>query len=125
MRLHPHDIAAIAEAIAAKFVASPNGEEPLLHHSRSRYVDAAELAREIGMSPGWVYRNQKMLGAEPRGCGPKPRLRFDLERARAAVSSFPPPRPQVAPRRRRSRTRRTPAGFTPSGVPLLPVRGKD
>ena len=36
------------------------------------------------MSEAWVYRHADELGVERRGSGPKARLRFDLERARAA-----------------------------------------
>jgi hypothetical protein len=53
---------------------------------RSELVDAAELARMLGTSRAWVYRNAARLGARRLGDGVRGRLRFDLEAARAATS---------------------------------------
>jgi hypothetical protein len=86
-------------------------------------VDAAELARLLGVSTSWVYANAGELGAVRLGSGSRPRLRFDPDVARAAGdrlasgmsqgdsasvggSSEPSPRP----RRRRS----------PNGAPKPP-----
>jgi hypothetical protein len=78
-------------------------------------VDVATVARELGMSEAWVYRHADELGVERRGSGPKARLRFDLERARAAFIQAPPS--VEAPRNDRARRARP-------TTPLLPVRGK-
>ncbi|WP_272476173.1 hypothetical protein [Baekduia alba] len=88
-------------------------------------VDAATVAQEIGMSAPWVREHAEILGGQRMGDGPRPRLRFDLERARAAwasrsVSERPlatDPTPRAASRRRRSTT-------SGSDVELLPVRGQ-
>jgi hypothetical protein len=40
-------------------------------------VDAAELARRLGIERSWVYSHAIELGAVKLGAGPKPRLRFD------------------------------------------------
>jgi len=81
-------------------------------------VDVASVARELGMSETWVYRHADELGAERRGNGPKARLRFDLERARAAFSRPVGPSPRSdrpsTPRKRRE------CGSTE----LLPVRDR-
>jgi len=42
----------------------------------SRMVDAATLARELGVERDWVYEHAKELGAVRLG-GPRGRLRFD------------------------------------------------
>jgi hypothetical protein len=49
-------------------------------------VDAAELARALGTSRAWVYRNAASLGARRLGDGSRGRLRFDVETARAATA---------------------------------------
>jgi len=40
-------------------------------------VDAAELARRLGIERSWVYTHAIELGAVKLGSGCKPRLRFD------------------------------------------------
>jgi hypothetical protein len=42
-------------------------------------VDAAELARQLGIERSWVYSHAIELGAVKLGRGAKPRLRFDPE----------------------------------------------
>jgi len=42
-------------------------------------VDAAELARRLGIKRSWVYSHAIELGAVKLGDGAKPRLRFDPE----------------------------------------------
>jgi hypothetical protein len=85
---------------------------------QSRLVDAATLARELNVSRAYVYEHANELGMVRLGGGPKPRLRFDVEKARGllpetesalSTDNKPKPRPQ-----RRSST---------SPVPLLPVAG--
>ena len=69
-------------------------------------VDAAELARRLGIERSWVYAHAIQLGAIKLGNGRRPRLRFDpqvaIERIRAAERQEanqgrpqrpPPPRP--------------------------------
>jgi hypothetical protein len=51
-----------------------------------RLVDASTLARMLGVSRSTVYAIADELGAVRLGGGSKPRLRFDPERARAAMS---------------------------------------
>lgn len=55
-------------------------------------VDAATLARELGVKRRWVYAHSDRLGAEPLtepGDGRKPRLRFDVDKARLAFARDP------------------------------------
>jgi hypothetical protein len=78
--------------------------------SGSELVDAAELARRLGIERSWVYTHAIELGAVKLGAGCKPRLRFD---------------PQVAARA----LRRTGEGPAPGPrrsegqVRLLPIKG--
>jgi hypothetical protein len=46
---------------------------------RRELVDAAELARRLGIERSWVYSHAIELGAVKLGGGAKPRLRFDPE----------------------------------------------
>jgi hypothetical protein len=50
-------------------------------------VDAATLAGELGVDRSWVYAHRDALGVVRLGSGSKPRLRFDLQVARAALAS--------------------------------------
>jgi hypothetical protein len=73
--LDDEDIEAIADRVAAKLRPRTDG-----------LVGVRDVARALGMSRAWVYRNADELGAQRLGTGRKPALRFDLaltvERAR-------------------------------------------
>lgn len=53
-----------------------------------RLVDAATLAGALGVDRSYVYAHAEELGAVRLGGGSKPRLRFDLERAREAFACY-------------------------------------
>ncbi len=53
-----------------------------------RLVDARELAARLGVSRDYVYAHADELGAVRLGGDSKPRLRFDLEAAREAMSRY-------------------------------------
>ena len=55
---------------------------------RGRMVDAATLAGALGVDRSYVYAHADELGAVRLGGGSKPRLRFDLEAAREAMSRY-------------------------------------
>jgi hypothetical protein len=78
-------------------------------------IDAAAVARRLGISRATVYAKANQLGAIRLGSGKRARLRFDPTLLPAPVSaqSKPTPRPRV---------RRAPASARPS-VELLPIRG--
>lgn len=59
-------------------------------------VDAATLARLLGVGRDFVYSHADELGALRLGSGPKARLRFDPDTARAALTGTPPPPPPAA-----------------------------
>jgi hypothetical protein len=75
VRLDDEDIEAIADRVMMK-----------LRRPTEGLVGVEDIARALGMSRGWVYRNADKLGAQRLGTGRKPALRFDLaltiERAR-------------------------------------------
>ena len=77
------------------------------------YIDAATLARALSVEREWVYLRARELGALRLGDGPNARLRFDLERARAALAEMnarDQPPPDKPPRRGRPRKRAAPTG---------------
>jgi hypothetical protein len=50
-------------------------------------VDAQTIARALGVSRKTVYRRKREFGAIAVGVGPRPRLRFDVEKVRRALDS--------------------------------------
>lgn len=89
-----------------------------------RMVDAATLARELGVERSWVYAHRQELGGIQLGTGSKPRLRFDVETAQELLARSTSKKSQ-APQARvpaygSSRRHRQRLG---SGARLLPIRG--
>jgi hypothetical protein len=79
-------------------------------------VDAAELARQYGLTRDWVYQHADLLGVTRFGTGPRARLRFDPERVTAVLqrgTEQSTKRTETTPRRRSPRA--------PSTTPLLPI----
>jgi hypothetical protein len=72
----PRSESDLVEAIARRVVELLRTHEPREHPTR--LVDAATLARELGVERDWVYANAERLGAIRLG-GPRGRLRFDRE----------------------------------------------
>ena len=101
----------IADRLAERLAAPPNSAPGL--------VDAAELARSLGISRDTVYQHADELGAVRIGNGTRSRLRFDADKATARVSTSgshqpDPPASAAPPRRRRQRE-------PGSRVELLPI----
>ena len=103
LKLAPEAIDAIARRVV-ELLAQRTPE-------RRELVDAAELARRLGVERSWVYTHAIQLGAIRLGNGRRPRLRFDpqvaIERIRASERQFarghsprhrPPPRNGERPR---------------------------
>jgi hypothetical protein len=84
-----------------------------------------ELADRLGVDRSYVYQHAAELGARRLGSGSKPRLRFDLEQAEAAIAcvanrqSDTPSARTVKPKQRRRR-----AQGLGTSAPLLPIRGE-
>src|SRR3954467_4604125 len=108
MTLDPDDIEALARRVAELLRASTSASEPL--------VDAAELARILGVDRDWVYARANRLGAVRLGDGPKAPLRFDVRRVRALLApGSGQPRPaEPSPERRAPAPAR---GLPPRGTP--------
>jgi hypothetical protein len=112
--LNADDFEAIAEQVA----------ELAVFPGRVGLVDARALAAELGVARDWIYANAERLGGVRLGDGPKARLRFDVERAREALSEaviaeHVDADHQPAPRRRG----RPPRQATP-GVRLIQGRAR-
>lgn len=73
----------LVDAIAERVADLLRGEPP-----RGCMVDAATLAGALGVDRSYVYAHADELGAVRLGGGLKPRLRFDLEAARVAMSRY-------------------------------------
>jgi hypothetical protein len=107
---------ATIEAIAARLAELIEVRAP----ARTPLVDAAELARVLGVERGWVYRHAAKLGAIRLGDRAGAPLRFDVDAVLAGL-----PRIDEAPdltsllrRPRRRRPRRLPPF---PDVELLPL----
>jgi hypothetical protein len=121
--------AASVEAVARRVVELMRGEGA----SSSRgLVDAATLAAEFGVTRSWIYEHRDELGGVRLGTGAKPRLRFDVQRAREALiggsqrplAGLPSStRPQSPPVRRRGRRRSADNLPRPGGVLAVRPRG--
>jgi predicted DNA-binding transcriptional regulator AlpA len=72
------DIERLARRVAELVAATP---PPAV-----RYVDAAEVARVLGVERDWVYAHARELGAVRLGGG-QGRLRFDLQEVRRVVAA--------------------------------------
>lgn len=97
LKLAPEVIDAIARRVVELL---PRGVS-----AHAELVDAAELARRLGIERSWVYTHAIQLGAIKLGNGRRPRLRFDpqvaIERIRASARQHgdqgpwqPPDRPR-------------------------------
>jgi hypothetical protein len=118
------------DAIARRVVELMREQAPAA--AAPELVDAAEVARLLGVERSWVYDHAEDLGAIRLGDGDKPRLRFDparisemravqsSRRAPAAKSAKPEREAAVASTRTRPGARKG-ARSTPE---LLPIRGR-
>lgn len=84
-------------------------------------VDAAELARRLGIERSWVYTHAIELGAVKLGSGAKPRLRFDPQIA-ARVLRRVGEGPAADPPARSGKRAGQPSVGEKSGARLLPIR---
>jgi hypothetical protein len=109
--LDREDIEAIATRVAALLEARALGspQEP------SGLVDAAVVARELGVERDWVYSHAKELGAIRLG-GPHGRLRFDLNKVLEGDDST------ASGRRASPVRRRAPRRLKPNSAPRLKVK---
>jgi hypothetical protein len=110
----------LVDAIAERVVQRLRDDVP----SPIEWVDAATLARHMGVTRGWVYENADRLGARRLGDGPRARLRFNIavaEQSSCFVGrwSEAPPSRMAKPKARLPR--RSATGVVPD---LLPIKGR-
>jgi hypothetical protein len=117
MTLDPEDVEAVAGRVA-ELLQEERPAALAVPGLSARLVDAATMARLLGVSRTTVYAKAEELGAIRVGSGKRARLRFDPARAIGAPSSSDSPA-RVVPSRWR-RARRTPR---PDSGKLLPIRG--
>jgi len=103
VRLHPDDLAAladlVAERVAARLLSAPEAMPPgvppaaalggpeRLPAQPPALLTAADVARRFGVSAEWVRENADHLGVVRIGNGPRPRLRFSEETVAAALTA--------------------------------------
>ena len=118
VRLDPATIESITRGVATRVAELLAVQRPLAEPLKT----AAEMARDLGTSPGWVRSHADELGAIPLGDGPKAPLRFDpvvaRERLEARRARRPPDRDAVAASGRSS-SRQRKSRATGRRVPLL------
>lgn len=124
--LTDHQLEQLADLIAAR-VAPLDAEK-----EDGRLVDAQALGGLLGVDRRFVYQHADELGGLRLGEGSKPRLRFDPERARAAMARWsgsrsvsPNPSVDGAFEGERARGRRRLPDRQPKPGSILQLRGED
>lgn len=99
----------MTDELAAAILKELRAIREALEGPKSGLIDAAEVAKQTGMSREWVYANADLLGAIrlPSETGQRPRLRFDPATVREALTEPEPPTNPARP-----------------NVDLLPIGGK-
>lgn len=118
MRLDAQDIDAIAESVAARLGAMLN--------DTPRFVDAATVARLLGVERDWVYEHAEQLGGIRLG-GPRGRLRFDRQMLVDRLADPPPtttPSGSVVARKKRPRDGATSPGLDTGRMAPMPDRNR-
>jgi hypothetical protein len=105
-RLHPHDIRAIAEEVAALLGTGTTAARP--------WLSVDEVATAFGRSREWVRDHAEELGGRKIG-GRKAPWSFPASCLDAAHAAAPADEPRKAKPNRRKQT---------SSVALLPIRGR-
>jgi hypothetical protein len=107
----------LVEAVARRVVALLR-EEGLVPSEAPRLLTVAQVAREFGLSPDWVYGHARQLGAIRLGSGPKARLRFDRHTIGAQIARLASNGHGALPARQRNRGQ---GNRKRDGAELLPI----
>jgi predicted DNA-binding transcriptional regulator AlpA len=92
----------LSTAVAARIIEVLNEQGLSPQPARqTKWLDALEVARRLGVSREWVYEHAEELGATRLGSGRRPRLRFP-ERGLAGPPAASTPVPQPTPGRART-----------------------
>lgn len=116
MTLDHHDVEAVAERVVELLRETGDGAAELAEH---RLVDAATVARVLGISRGTVYAKARELGGIRVGTGKRARIRFDLTQLPALGPADPDKSPAVSPVVRPSHPRKA----ADKDRQLLPIVG--
>jgi hypothetical protein len=118
VRLAPDQLVELADLVAERLRAA------VMTPAVLRLVDAQVVAEAIGMTAAWVREHGVELGGQRLGDGPRPRWRFDLEKAVAAwVARSSSERSQVAEALPSASSRQRRSSHVASVPDLLPIRG--
>jgi hypothetical protein len=88
-------------------------------------IDAAEVARRLGVTRDWVYENADRLGVVRLGGGRKPRLRFQPGEVEMAACSQGRKTLNGELAAKQAKRRSPLRSHTGTEVELLPIRGRN
>ena len=84
--LTPQAIEQIATRVATLVHRQQQQQEQGQTEQELGMVTVSQLAKYLKLNPAWVYEHANELGAIRIGKGPKARIRFDLQTAKAALA---------------------------------------
>jgi hypothetical protein len=116
--LTPQAIEQIATRVATLVHRQQQRQQAEQPHEPTGMLTVTQLAQHLNLNRAWVYEHADELDAIRIGSGPKARIRFDFQTAKAALAQHrtnKTPAPALAEPKR---SRRRPA---PADAPLLPV----
>jgi hypothetical protein len=102
----------LSDAIAKRVVAAFREGSIQPARTSVAWLDAQQVARQLGVSRDWVYEHADELGASRIGAGPRPRLRFPPHILNSLHSKPTPPAAPSEPGRQR-----------PKRSGLIPIHG--
>lgn len=113
----------LADAIARRVVEMLHEQQEQPDYRAPAIATTQELCKELRIERTYAYAHREALGARKLGDGPKARLRWDMETARAFMASRSLAPQEKTKRRRSSRRSRRAAegGLTAAGNALLAV----
>lgn len=89
-------------------------------------LTVAKLAKYLDLNPAYIYEHADELGAIRIGDGPKARIRFDLDTAKAALKQLHATREPAPPEAvRRKRRRRVDTNVYTPDAPLLEIKRRE
>jgi hypothetical protein len=86
--LTPHAIEQIAIRVATLVHRQQQNQEQEQTEQAPGMVTVSQLASYLKLNPAWVYEHADELGAIRIGSGPKARIRFDFQTAKAALKKL-------------------------------------
>lgn len=115
LSLTAESVEAIAQRVAELVHERTSVADPQQPPGAAPLVDTAEAARRLGVSADYLRDHADELGAIRLGDGPRPRLRWDVERTLEAMAPRPFSREPQPTRKRSRRPSTTTAQLLPIG----------